>query len=208
MKLNWANRITILRVLLIVPFIITMLQINDPKLSEQMQVMMRYIALGIFLTMAISDCVDGYLARSRGQITKLGAFLDPMADKLLMASASILLVTKAAGVPGFLLPPAVAVIIIGKDTFLLLGFLVMFFTTTHVRVASEWIGKIATFLQLSMVIAILIAPEASNVFPNWIWFLRILWTSAAITAILATLIYIYRGSKYIEQQEQEQKTSA
>jgi len=65
-----------------------------------------------------------------------------------------------------------------------------------------FIGKLATALQLSMVAGILIAPEVSGVLPGWIWFLRVLWWSAAGTAILATLIYIRNGSRYIEQYEQ------
>jgi hypothetical protein len=54
-----------------------------------------------------------------------------------------------------------------------------------------------------MVAGILIAPEISTFLPGWIWFLRVLWWSAAGTAILATLIYIRNGSRYIEQHEQE-----
>jgi hypothetical protein len=53
-----------------------------------------------------------------------------------------------------------------------------------------------------MVAGILIAPEVSGILPLWIWFLRFLWWSAAGTAILATLIYIRDGSRYIEQYEQ------
>ncbi|UCG58953.1 MAG: hypothetical protein JSU70_05475, partial [Phycisphaerales bacterium] len=59
-----------------------------------------------------------------------------------------------------------------------------------------------TALQLSMVPAVLIAPEVSAVLPGWIWFLRVLWWSAAGMAILATLIYIRNGSRYIEGYEQ------
>ena len=57
-------------------------------------------------------------------------------------------------------------------------------------------------LQLSMVAGILIAPEVSGILPGWIWILRLLWWSAAGKAILATLIYIRNGSRYIEQYEQ------
>jgi phosphatidylglycerophosphate synthase len=65
-----------------------------------------------------------------------------------------------------------------------------------------FVGKLATALQLSMVAGILIAPEVSGVLPGWIWFLQVLWWLAAGTAILATLIYIRNGSRYIEQYEQ------
>ncbi len=88
MKLNWANRITILRVLLIIPFVSCMLKINDTALTEPMRNMMRYISILIFLVMAASDVFDGFLARSKRQVTRLGSFLDPTADKLLMACAT------------------------------------------------------------------------------------------------------------------------
>jgi CDP-diacylglycerol--glycerol-3-phosphate 3-phosphatidyltransferase len=151
--------------------------------------------------MAVSDSLDGYLARQRKQITKLGAFLDPIADKLLITSACLLLVSNRAHVQGFLLPPTVVVLIIGKDLFLLIGFVIVYLITSQTRIAPVFMGKLATTLQLSMITGILIAPEVSAVLPGWIWFLRLLWWSAAATAIMATLIYIRNGSRYIEQYE-------
>jgi len=202
MKLNWANRITVLRILLIIPFVSCMLKINDTALSEAMRNAMRYAAVFIFSVMAASDVLDGFFARRNGQVTRLGSFLDPTADKLLMTCACLLLASQRARVGDFLLPPTVVVLIIGKDLFLLIGFIIIYFITFQVHIAPVLIGKIATFLQLSMVAAILLAPEISGFVPGWIWFLRVLWWSAAGTAILATLIYIRNGSRYIEQYEQ------
>jgi len=203
MRLSWASRITILRVLLIVPFVSCMLKINDTaQLSEAMRVTMRHIATVIFLVMAFSDALDGYLARRQKQITKLGAFLDPVADKLLITSACLLLISQRGRVEGVLLPPTVVVLIIGKDLLLLIGFLIVYFITSRVFVAPMFIGKISNDLQLTMVGAILIAPEVYRIFPGWIWILRILWWSAAGTAVLAILIYIRNGTRYIEEHEQ------
>ncbi|MHC4425528.1 MAG: CDP-alcohol phosphatidyltransferase family protein [Planctomycetota bacterium] len=210
-KLNWANRITIFRILLIVPFVSFMLKTNDPLLSDGARNAMRYVSIFLFLLMAVSDGVDGYLARRKNQITKLGAFLDPIADKLLMTCACLLLasqkghvqmVSSQGHVQDFLLPPTVVVLIIGKDLFLLIGFVIVYLITSQIHIAPVFIGKLATALQLSMVAGILIAPEVSGVLPDWIWFLRILWWSAAATAILTTLIYIRDGSRYIEEYEQ------
>jgi len=201
-KLNWANRITIIRILLIIPFVSCMLKINDAALTEAMRDTMRYAGIFIFFVMAVSDGIDGFLARRRGQTTRLGSFLDPMADKLLMTCACLLLSSQRGHVGNFLLPPTVVVLIIGKDLFLLIGFLVVYFITFQVRIVPVLVGKIATTLQSSMVAGILIAPEISIFLPGWIWFLRVLWWSAAGTAILATLIYIRNGSRYIEQYEQ------
>jgi CDP-diacylglycerol--glycerol-3-phosphate 3-phosphatidyltransferase len=208
MKLSWANRITILRILLIVPFVSFMLKINDPDLAVGWQVAMRYLAIVIYLVMAVSDGVDGYLARTRGQVTRLGAFLDPTADKLLITSACLLLASQRSAVEGFLLPPTVVVLIIGKDLFLLIGFVILYLITSQVRIHTVWIGKVATALQLSMVAAILIAPEVSLLIGGWIWFLRVLWWSAASAAILASLVYIRNGSRYIEEYERNLDTDA
>ena len=202
MTLNWANRITIFRILLIAPFVSLMLKSNDVALSYGAQNAMRHAAILTFLLMAISDGVDGYLARTRDQITKLGAFLDPVADKLLMISACLLLASQQGHVRGFMLAPTVVVLIIGKDMFLLIGFAIVYLITSQIHIAPVFVGKLATTLQLLMVAAILISPEASTVLPGWIWLLRTLWWSAAGTAILATLIYIRNGSRYIDKYEQ------
>jgi len=198
MNLTWANRITVVRILLIAPFVILMLHNHDPQYGA----MFRYIALGLFVVMAVSDGVDGYLARKYKQATRLGAFLDPMGDKMLMASALLLLASKRACVQGFDLPDWVVVLVIGKDLFLLMGFIIVYFTTMEVRVVPAYIGKVATVLQLLLVIGILIAPEVSKVMGQWIWVLRFFWWSAAITATVATLIYIWQGIRYVEQFEQ------
>jgi CDP-diacylglycerol--glycerol-3-phosphate 3-phosphatidyltransferase len=199
MKLSWASRITILRILLIIPFVSFMLKINDTEAGNAM----RYGAIVIYLAMAVGDALDGYLARRKKQITKLGAFLDPIADKLLITSACLLLASQRGQVEDFLLPPTVVVLIIGKDLFLLIGFTIVYLITSRVHIAPVFIGKLATVLQLSMVAGILIAPEVSSFLPGWIWFLRVLWWSAAGSAILATLIYIRSGSRYIEEYEQD-----
>jgi cardiolipin synthase len=178
-----------------------MLQINDSTLSDWLQHILRYIAFGIFFLMAISDAIDGLLARKTRQITKLGSFLDPTADKLLMTCACLLLASRHAGVRGFQLPSTVVVLIIGKDVLLFIGFLIVYFLTGKVRIVPVFAGKLSTILQLSMVAAILIAPEVASVFPPWADFVRFLWWSAAAAAVLAALIYIRNGSKFIEQFE-------
>ena len=201
--MSWANRMTILRVLLVAPFVSCMLKINDAELSANMSDAIRYVSFGIFLVMALSDAFDGYLARTKKQITQLGAFLDPVADKLLITSACLLLSSQRGKVSDdFLLPPTVVVLIIGKDLLLMIGFVIVYFLTAQLLVAPVLIGKIANALQLVMVGAILVAPEISQVIHGWIWLLRVLWWSAAGTSILATLVYIRNGSRYIEQYEQ------
>jgi len=174
-----------------------MLKINDTPISETMRYVMRYIAIFIFFTMVFGDAFDGYLARTKKQITKLGGFLDPIADRLLIACACLLLSSRRGHVNGFLLPPTVVVLIIGKDLFLVIGFVIFYFMTSQLYLTSIWISKIGVLLQSLMVAAILIAPEVSVFLPGWIWLLRVLWWSAAGTAILTTFFYIRNGIRYI-----------
>ncbi len=207
MILNWANRITIIRILLVVPFTVLMLKINEPALDKGVQDITRYMATVIFLFMAGSDGLDGYIARRKGRITKLGTFLDPTADKLLVTCACLLLASNRAGVDGFLLPPTVVVLIIGKEVILLLGFLTIYFMTFKVHIVPVLAGKASTALQLSMVSAVLLSPEISQIIPGWIWLLRFLWWTAAGCAVLATLVYIRNGIRYIERYSQTANSS-
>ena len=86
MKLTFANKVTIARILS-VPFFITTTLYYSPVRSY-----LRYVALAIFLLAIVTDAIDGYIARTRHQKTKAGAILDPLADKLLVCTALILLV--------------------------------------------------------------------------------------------------------------------
>jgi len=203
-RLSWPTRITLVRILLIIPFVDCMLSMHDPHLTEAGQRVLRHAAIGLFFFMAVSDAVDGYWARHRRQITKLGAFLDPLADKLLITSASLLLVSQRGHVEGFLLPMTVVVLIIGKDILLTIGFLVMYLITSHAHIVPVFAGKLATALQLSMVIAVLIAPDLVGVIPGYRGFVHALWWSAAAAAVAAAFVYIRNGSRYIEEYERTQ----
>jgi CDP-diacylglycerol--glycerol-3-phosphate 3-phosphatidyltransferase len=203
-RLSWPTRITLVRILLIVPFVDCMLSMHDPQLTEAGQRFLRHVAVGLFFVMAISDAVDGYWARHRQQITKLGAFLDPLADKLLITCASLLLVSQRGHVEGFLLPMTVVVLIIGKDILITIGFLVMYLITSHAHIVPVFAGKLTTALQLSMVTAVLVAPDLVQVIPGYRWFVHVLWWSAAAAAVVAALVYIRNGSRYIEHYERTQ----
>jgi len=161
----------------------------------------RYFAFAIFLIMCVSDYLDGYFARRRHEVSPLGTFLDPLADKLLMLSSCIILASEKTAIEGFRLPPVVLVLIIGKDLMLLMGFVIVYLNIYKVHIVPVFAGKSSTFIQLFMVAAILLAPEISSAVPLWIYLLRFLWWSAAGMAILATFIYIRAGICYIEEFE-------
>lgn len=194
MYLTLANQVTLLRILLIIPFVICLLQTNHPEYGNWF----RGGAIVIFLMMAVSDAVDGYLARVKKQVSALGAFLDPMADKLMITCASVILCVPQTAIEGFRLPLTVVVLIIGKDLLLLLGFSVTYFLTVQVHIHPVWAGKASTFLQIIMVSSILIGPEAAAWIHFWPLVTAILWWSTGFCAILATFVYIYRGIRYIE----------
>ena len=203
MLLTIANQITLLRIALIFPFVICMLSVNDPQRGQGL----RYAAILIFVIMSISDAVDGYIARVKKQVTRLGSFLDPLADKLLMTCACILLSAEKTSIQGCHLPGAVVVLIIGKDVLLTLGFFFAYVLTNEVHIVPVFAGKMASFLQILMVFCILISPEMSSVFGAWGSLVRVLWTAAAGAAVLAVAIYIRNGIRYIEGFEQEQEQS-
>ena len=84
----------------------------------------------------------------------------------------------------------------------------VYLTTLQVRIVPVFAGKLATFLQLSMVAAILIAPEICSVLAAWVYFMKFLWWSAAGCAILTTLVYIRNGMRYIEEFEESEVVSS
>jgi cardiolipin synthase len=197
LKFTLANEITMLRLILIVPFIICMLNTSNAVYGH----IIRYAAFVLFLIMCISDYLDGYFARLKHEVSPLGTFLDPLADKLLMLTSCILLASENTAVEGFRLPPVVVVLIIGKDILLLMGFVIVYLNIHKVYIVPVYAGKFSTFMQLFMVAAILLGPEISQVFPFWIYLLRFLWWSVACMAILATFVYIQAGICYIDKFE-------
>ncbi len=154
-SLSWANRISILRLLMVAPFLILVMNQHDWAPA-------RYCALGIFVGMAISDYLDGVLARRLNQRTRLGAILDPLADKVLIICAVVLLSLPASAVPGARISNWVVVAIVGKDLWVIMGFLVIYLVTDRFRVRPTLAGKAATAGQLIMVGLVLIAPDLNR----------------------------------------------
>ncbi len=194
MFLTLANQVTILRILLIFPFVICLLKTGHPHYGHWI----RGVAILIFVVMAMSDALDGYLARKHKQVTALGAFLDPMADKLMITCASIVLCVPQTAIEGFVLPLTVVVLIIGKDILLLLGFIITFLLTDQVHIRPVWAGKVSTFLQIIMVFSILIGPEMLRWVAVWPAITAAICWATGFCAMVATFVYIYRGIRYIE----------
>ena len=94
-KMNLPNKLTIFRVILIVPFIILLLGGHAGWFGENTFVT-DMIALAIFIIASLTDLIDGKIARKYNLITDFGKFMDPLADKLLVCSAMIALIEAAA----------------------------------------------------------------------------------------------------------------
>ena len=135
MRLNLATRITIFRILLTIPFVACMLKINDARISQAMRDAARYASVVIFLVMAASDALDGYLARKNKQVTKLGTFLDPLADKLFLMNSFIWIYHLRNSLPvSNKLPLLVLIIVLSRDLIILLGVLILFLFKIEVKI--------------------------------------------------------------------------
>jgi len=141
-----ANYITVIRILLVPVFIGSVLYYAES--GEEWQ---RILALGTFVIAALSDGIDGYIARRFNQRSELGAILDPLADKLLLVSGIVLL-SRHVGHGLDRIPFWMTMTVIGRDAILLLGLAVIYYVCGEVRVRPHFIGKVATVLQMAAVI--------------------------------------------------------
>jgi CDP-diacylglycerol---glycerol-3-phosphate 3-phosphatidyltransferase len=138
--MNLPNKITIFRVFMIPVYLIFMLV---PGIQYG-----RYIAAGIFIIAALSDLLDGYIARKNNLVTNFGKFMDPLADKLLVSSALICFVELK------LLPAWIVIIIIARE-FIISGFRLIA-SDNGVVIAAGWWGKLKTNVQMVMSVMLII----------------------------------------------------
>lgn len=188
--LNWPNRLTIARIILVAPLVICLLNLQAEWPHW------RRIALVIFVMMAITDALDGYLARRLGEETLLGRFLDPVADKLLITSAVILLALDSTSVEGFRFPSWVPVIAIGKDILTTIGFGLIYATTGEYFIKPRIWGKACTAVQLGMIAFCLLAPDLIGVFPPTRNIFIVMYGIASGLAIVAVVDYIRIGNRF------------
>src|SRR5688572_16839451 len=178
-----ANKITIFRILLVPFFIVQFLYYTETR-NEWHRVM----ALASFGLAALSDAVDGYIARRYNQRSVLGAVLDPLADKLLLVSGVVLLsIDHGSVVPR--LPLWLTGIILGRDIMLLIGLALLHYLGCKVVVRPVFIGKVATVLQMTCVLWGLL---------KWSMKWLMVWSvgAAACTAI-SGIIYIFIGMRQL-----------
>lgn len=141
-----ANKITFTRIFLIPFFVMMAIYYGRGVAKGEPQEWQRYTTLAIFVIAAISDGVDGWLARHRGQRTQLGAILDPIADKGLMLAA---IITLSMSNWKYELPLWFPVVVIARDVLVVAGAVVLHMLTHQVRVRPSWAGKTATALTMT-----------------------------------------------------------
>jgi len=182
-----ANKITILRILLIPFFVVETLYYVETGNEVH-----RLVAILSFAITAILDAVDGYIARRYNQRSELGAVLDPLADKLLLVSGVVLLSFDHAPRLGQI-PLWLTGTIIGRDLLLLIGIVVIRYMVGKVAVRPRALGKIATVFQMAVVIWILLDWDRDL---NVRWFQA--WTiGAAVFTGVSGLLYVWDGVKQL-----------
>ena len=154
--------------------------------------------------MAMSDALDGWLARRNHDETSLGRFLDPMADKLLITCACLLLAWEKTAVHGMKLPDVVVVLIIGKDVYITLGFTIIYIVTSEAVIEPGRLGKLSTALQLAMVMAVLISPDVTAFWGGFKYIVAALWWSAAAMAVVMVITYTRNGTRFLNEFEHRQ----
>ena len=193
--LSWPNRITLVRLLLVGPFVVLMQR-------QQEHSACRHVALVIFAVMALSDVADGCLARRLNRKSRLGAILDPIADKTLITCAAVLLALPHSSVLGAKLPHWVVVIIVGKELWVVVGFLVLFLLTGKVRVVPILAGKLCTASQLVMVSAVLISPDLNRLGHGiGLHLAQVLWWVVAAMGLWAVVGYTRLGLAFLAEEE-------
>jgi len=178
-----ANKITICRILLVPLFIVEVLYYTDTGNEIH-----RLIALLAFAFAALSDAIDGYLARRYNQHSELGRVLDPLADKILLISGVVLLSLKNEP---YLqrIPMWLTATILSRDVLLVLGLVVIHHACGKAVVRPVMLGKMATVLQMICVLWALLKWPANA--------LLALAVAAAVFTGVSGIVYVLDGIRQL-----------
>src|SRR3954470_9068852 len=149
-----ANKITLVRILMIPAFVVMAIYYGESVQRAEPLEWQRFAAIVVFLVAAVSDGLDGYVARRYNQRSTLGVILDPIADKGLLLSGIITLsISNWSEVdPHYGKFPAwFPVLVITRDAVILFGSAVLHILNGKVRVWPSWTGKVATVLQMAAI---------------------------------------------------------
>lgn len=191
--MNLPTKLTILRILLI-PVFVALYLVEFPYHDV--------IATGIFLIASLTDFLDGYIARKYNMVTDMGKFLDPIADKVLVMSALVLLCVEFTGTEGLIV--LICTIIILAREFIISGFRLIA-AGKNLVLAADKLGKAKTVMQMISLVTLLITPFAFSLYgtivpetPAQFPILGIIVVMLGLTSlIIATLLAILSAINYI-----------
>jgi cardiolipin synthase (CMP-forming) len=177
--LNLPNFLTLFRILTI-PFFLVYLAYH------------RYLeALIVFILGGITDFLDGLAARWMNQQTALGAYLDPIADKLMVITSFIML-GLMDGIPQWL-----AVVVVSRDVLILIGYAMIYvLVEERLQVKPSFIGKCSTMLQLLTLGVALALLHEPTIVDRRLWYLLVGCT--AVATVVSGLQYLYRGLVWLQ----------
>ena len=180
--MSLANKLSLFRILLVPAFVTCLLYYRPGELE-----FLRYAAASLFLVGVVTDAVDGYVARAERQASRLGAILDPAADKLFLVTAFLSL-SLISSLPGeYRLPPWVPILVISRDLLIVCGWLLIVLVTGDLRAQPSRLGKATTFFQMFTVVSVLLA---------WPFARAVLWVAMALT-VLSGIGYVRRGNRLL-----------
>jgi len=172
-KLNIPNILTVLRIIMVPLFVIFLIKKE-----------FNY-AFIVFIIAGVTDALDGFLARYLNQRSRVGAILDPIADKLLL-SASYICFALIDKIPDWL-----CVIVISRDIIIIGGIGVLYLLKKEIEFKPSIISKWTTVLQISSIVAIFLV----NIFVYVLEFINYIFISTAVITIASGLHYSYTGLK-------------
>ncbi len=170
--MNLPNKLTILRMVMIVPFVVFMLTPLGGTAGK-------WIALALFVIASLTDLLDGKIARKYNLVTTFGKFMDPLADKLLVCAAMICLVETGR------IPSWIVIVIISRE-FIISGFRLVASDKGVVIAASYW-GKFKTTFQMVMIV-LMIAD-----IPQLALLTNIIMWAALILTVVSLLDYLVKN---------------
>ena len=168
-KMNLPNKLTIFRMIMIIPFVVLLLGGHAGWFGES-AALTDLISLGIFIIASLTDLIDGKIARKYNLVTNFGKFMDPLADKLLVCSALIALVEMGR------IPSWMVIIIISRE-FIISGFRLVASDNNVVIAASYW-GKFKTTFQMLMVCLMIANISQLRILTD-----AVMWIALALTLI-------------------------
>lgn len=180
---NLPNRITLVRVIL-TPIFLYILAMMEPPAAAT-----RDIALWVFIAAAITDALDGAVARLTKQKTRIGSILDPLADKFLIDTSLIALFFIKDLPKGMYMPLGPSIVMISRDIILAIGFVLITMNNIEIHIRPTLAGKFTTFFQYVSIVLLLLQH------PAFYYFLIL----ALITTVISCAQYISRGFSLLKE---------